>query len=943
MSEREPELGLGVVASVDPAAKRIAIDFPATKEKRLYALGTAVLKRVQFRAGETATPRDGAPFVIESIEEKDGLLTYLGAGRRAREDALSDVTSVDLPPERLMAGQTDPGEVFDLRYRALQAQMRFRQSDVRGFLGGRLELIPHQFYILNEVSSRQIPRVLLADEVGLGKTIEACLILQRLLALGRAQRVLILVPEPLTHQWFVELLRRFNLWFSIYDEARCLASEQSDPGQNPFLASQLALCAVSFLANNEARRAQALEAGWDIVVVDEAHHLAWTPEAASPEYALVESLAARTPGLLLLTATPTQLGLAGHFARLRLLDPNRYASYESFVTESENFGAVAAIAEKIIGQKTLTPKDRTALKKLFDRDPARLAEHLDALGRAQPGAREALLQTLLDQHGTGRVVFRNTRAAMTGFPKRKFCPVPLDAGQNLTLLHRIWRELSAEETGDDANLRYAFREDPRLDWLVAFLLAQRPAKVLLICKSQRKVVALEAALLEKTNLKMALFHEGLPLVQRDRNAAWFAEPDGAQLLICSEIGSEGRNFQFAHHLVLFDLPLNPGLLEQRIGRLDRIGQTQTIRIHVPFIAGSAEECVVEWYHRGLDAFETSLHGGNDYADHFKPRLLDLARRLGSAGTAHAAAELEAFVAETAAFRAELTKKMERGRDRLLELNSFNREVATQVIDRVRAADADPFLRNFLIDLLDHFGVRIREHEEGDVFLDPAHAYIEGFPSIPPDGMLATFTRARAIVREDIRFLSADHALVQDAIDLLIDGKAGTTAFGYLRSDEPNLFLEAVFVLETVADTRWHVDQFLAPTPVRVVVDLRGEDHTEALSHEDVIDDFTDGDIHRFLEQPSFTPGLMKKLAAAASAEAEARAPALIAAAQAKATATLTAEIQRLTDLQKINPSVRPEEIALAQAQLGHVTAALAAARLRPDSLRLLVAGAGEED
>ena len=149
------------------------------------------------------------------------------------------------------------------------------------------------------------------------------------------------------------------------------------------------------------------------------------------------------------------------------------------------------------------------------------------------------------------------------------------------------------------------------------LTAQRGAKVLLICKSQRKVVALETALLEKINLKVGLFHEGLPLVQRDRNAAWFAESDGAQLLICSEIGSEGRNFQFAHHLVLFDLPLNPGLLAQRLGPLDRIGQTQTIRIHVPYVSGSAEECIVEWYHRGLDAFETSLHGGNDYQDKFK--------------------------------------------------------------------------------------------------------------------------------------------------------------------------------------------------------------------------------------------------------------------------------------------------------------------------------------
>ena len=941
MSEREPELGLGVVASVDVPAKRIGVEFPATREKRLYAFGTPVLKRVQFRAGETVTARDGgATLTIDSVEETAGLLTYLCAGRRVREDAISDVTSVDLPQERLLAGQTDPGEVFDLRYRALQAQARFRQSDVRGFLGGRLELIPHQFYILQEVSSRQIPRVLLADEVGLGKTIEACLILQRLLAVGKAKRVLILVPESLTHQWFVELLRRFNLWFSIYDEDRCLACEQSDPGQNPFLAAQLALCAVSFLAGSEPRREQALAAGWDMVVVDEAHHLAWTPYAVSPDYTLVEQLAQRSPGLLLLTATPTQLGLAGHFARLRLLDPARYNNYEQFVAEFESFGAVAGIAEKIIEQKQLSPKDRNALKKIFTRDPARLAEHLDALAAAKPGAREALLKTLLDQHGTGRVVFRNTRAAMTGFPKRKLCPAPLDAGQNLTHLARIYRELHAEETGDDASIRYSFREDPRLDWLIAFLLKHRPSKVLLICKSQRKVAALESALQEKINLKVGVFHEGLPLVQRDRQAAWFAEPDGAQLLLCSEIGSEGRNFQFAHHLVLFDLPLNPGLLEQRIGRLDRIGQTQTIRIHVPYVAGSAEECVVEWYHRGLDAFETLIHGGNDYQDEFKARLLALAHNYGSGGANAGRAQLDAFVAETVEFRRELSLKMKQGRDRLLELNSFDRAIATCIIDRIRAVDADPFLKNFLNDLLDHFGVRIKDHEEGDVFLDPSHAYVEGFPSIPQDGMLATFDRARAIVREDIRFLSPDHALVQDAIDLLIDSKSGTTAFGFLRSDKPSLLLESIFVLETVADSRWHVDQFLAPTSVRVVIDLRGKDLTENYKAAAMADDFEDGTLSRFLERPGFNVALLKTMIASATERADERSRALIAAAQTRATAALASDLQRLVDLQKLNDHIHPEEIALAQKQLEHTTSAIAAARLRLDSLRLIVEGPG---
>lgn len=940
MSEREPELGLGVVSSVDRSARRIGVEFPGTGEQRLYALGTSVLKRVQFRAGETVSTRAGTALVVAAVEEEAGLLVYVGAGgERVKEQEVSSVTSVSLPQERLLAGQVDPGEIFDLRYRALRAQARFRQSEVRGYLGGRLELLPHQFYILQQVAARQVPRVLLADEVGLGKTIEACLILQRLLAVGRAKRVLILVPESLTHQWFVELLRRFNLWFSIYDEPRCIACEGSNPGQNPFLAAQLVLTGVSFLAGNTVRSGQALDAGWDMVVVDEAHHLAWAPEQTSPEYALVEQLAGKSPGLLLLTATPTQLGLLGHFARLRLLDPHRYADFEKFKAEADGFGAVAGVAEKIVGQKPLKPKELTALKRIFNRDPVRLAEHLDALANGRPGAREGLLQTLLDQHGTGRVMFRNTRAAMTGFPQRKFCPVPLTVENNLTQLARIARELLAEDSGADATLRYAFREDPRLDWLVGFLTAQRGAKVLLICKSQRKVVALETALLEKINVKVGLFHEGLPLVQRDRNAAWFAEADGAQLLICSEIGSEGRNFQFAHHLVLFDVPLNPGLLEQRIGRLDRIGQTRTIRIHVPYVAGSGEECVVEWYHRGLDAFETSLHGGNDTQDAFKPRLLELARTYGEDAVVGRAA-LETLVAETIQFKAALALKLEKGRDRLLELNSFNPAAAEAVLERVRAADADPFLRDFLVELLDHFGVRIKEHEDGDVFLDPSHAYIEGFPSIPRDGMLATFHRKRAIVREDIRFISPDHALVQDAIDLLVDSKSGTAAFGFVKSRTPNLLLEAVFVLETVADTRWHVDQFLAPTPVRTVIDLRGNDHTATREATALAGDFTDGTIQRFLARPGFNAALLKNLLATATEKAETLAVGLKADAAARAESALGAELRRLQDLGKVNDHVRPEEIELAREQIVHIRTAVEGARLRLDSIRLIVEGPG---
>jgi ATP-dependent helicase HepA len=152
--------------------------------------------------------------------------------------------------------------------------------------------------------------------------------------------------------------------------------------------------------------------------------------------------------------------------------------------------------------------------------------------------------------------------------------------------------------------------------------ALHPAKVLLICRSKEKVLALEQALKERGHLKVGVFHEDLTIVQRDRNAAWFSESGGARLLLCSEIGSEGRNFQFAHHLVLFDLPLHPELLEQRIGRLDRIGQSEDIHIHVPYLTGSPQEVLVRWYHEGLNAFEDYLEGGNQLMQIFSDRLIN---------------------------------------------------------------------------------------------------------------------------------------------------------------------------------------------------------------------------------------------------------------------------------------------------------------------------------
>ena len=934
-SEPEPELGLGIVFRVENY--RIWVNFPAVGEQRLYAKDTSAIKRVSFREGESISNHSGLRITIESVTEEDGLLTYVGKEGKIREDEVSDIEDFSAPQDRFMKAQVDTCEVFNLRYRSLLNRSEYRKSPLRGLMGGRVELIPHQFYILSEVASRQNPRVLLADEVGLGKTIEACLILQRLLSLGKVSRVLILVPDALVNQWFVELLRRFNYWFSIYDEERCRELEKQDVDGNPFLDEQLVLCSMDYLASSEVRSEQASEAGWDMVVIDEAHHLEWSETHASKEYLLAEALAKSTQSLLLLTATPTQLGMEGHFARLRLLDPARYSDYPAFLEEAKHYAFIAATAAKIIDGEPLHADNKELLNRLYEKNPERLEELLKGIETRQPGAEVTLLRTLLDEYGTGRVIFRNTRENMKGFPKRIYHPVPLEDNGESNIHDRIHKELAVDASGNESEIRYLFAKDPRLLWLIRFLKDDPSRKVLLICRTLRKAAAIKHVL-DHESIRFGMFHEELTLLQRDRNAAWFAEEDGAQLLVCSEIGSEGRNFQFAHHLVLFDLPLDPGLLEQRIGRLDRIGQKETIHIHMPYVEGSAYELIANWYQQGLDAFEHPLKGGDEYTHRFGEELLELALNYKLNSKKFGKAQLEAFIEETVDFRTKLEKRLHEGRDRLLELNSFNPEKAARLIAEISTAEKQETSKALLFDLLEFYGIKISDYESGECFLDPEHAFLEAFPSIPKDGMFACFDRMRAVNREDISFITQDHPLFKDAMETLIASPTGTSAFATMISEEVNMLLECVFVVEAVAEAKWQVEQFLSPTPVRVVVDIRGRNRSEDMSLETIQDNLKDGNIHRFLEQPMFNYDILKNLIAGALRYAERRAEKVTSEASRNAEDSLGYELKRLVDLQKMNNHVRDEEIESLQSRIEHTSEAIKEARLRLDGIRVLMIG-----
>lgn len=938
ISESEPELGLGTIVRVNP--RTVSVAFTASGEKREYSRTGAPLRRVQFRAGDTVRGVGNAPMTIESVVRKGGVLFYTGGGRTISEAELSDRMSFNKPEERLHAGQFDTRAAFDFRLAALGHEHRRRKSAVRGFAGGRIDLIPHQLYVASEVTRRLAPRVLLADEVGLGKTIEACLIVHRLILTGRAQRVLILVPDSLVHQWFLELLRRFNLWFHIFDEERCESIERLSPGANPFADDQLVLCSVGWCASHPDRARQAAEGEWDMLVVDEAHHLGWSPQDASPEYRLVEAAGSRTPGLLLLTATPEQLGVPSHFARLRLLDPDRFYDLAAYVQESEQYEEVAALSDRLLDNRLDPDGDAPVISRILAEPEDVVRGRLQNVREGDGEAREDLLDALVDRHGTGRVRFRNTRATIKGFPRRIVSLEMLAADRgDFDQFEALAEEFAAEAAPEDLPEQPDLTADVRIEHLARLLRSLGREKVLLICRNPARAIAIDAAMRQRMQLlKIGVFHEELSLVQRDRNAAWFADPHGAQLLVCSEIGSEGRNFQFAHHLVLFDLPLNPELLEQRIGRLDRIGQTSDIHVHVPFVAGSPQEVVARWYEEGLDSFTHNLQGGRELLEQFGDRVFTLARTFHDDGDA-AAAALQRLIEESRLASRRIAEKLQHGRDRLLEIHSFRPAVSGTLVEAIRGQDADRSLDDFTIAMLENYGVPVEEIALRTYRVGSAGVLADSFPGLPSDGFTATCDRKRALAHEDVQFLTWDHPLVTGALDLLLGSEKGNCAFAHwIDGETAGLYLQAVYVLECVAPPRLHADRFLPPTPLSVTVDHTGSDVSTTIRLDEQGLEPSDDGAAELLESSRLRRELIPLLLKNAEALAVEQAGTVIAAARERMSSDLQHEVLRLRDLQKVNRTVRNEEIELIENELRELDRHLEQARVRLDALCLVRRG-----
>jgi len=926
ISNAEPELGIGSIMRVQH--RHVSCYFQLAGEERTYSRIDAPLTRVKFNQGDEIKTLDGITILVSSVVDRDGIFIYHGAYQGTNtaviETELDPNVRFSKPQDRLFTHQLDDNRWFNLRYHTLQHVARLCDSGSRGLYGPRVSLIPHQLYIANEVASRFAPRVLLADEVGLGKTIEAGLIIHQQLQTGRARRVLIIVPPALTFQWFVEMIRRFNLQFTVLDEDRCqqiiadnvpeFEEDEHELG-NPFEAQQLALCSLDLFTRNSDRLLQAMDSEWDLVVVDEAHHLTWTPEVASDEYLVVEKLSHASTGLLLLTATPEQLGRAGHFARLRLLDPVRYHEYASFLEEESAFEEIAsAVNELLDGEGDVKESARLKI--------------VERLNLAEARTDDELISMLLDRHGTGRVLFRNVRSSVGGFKKRIAQPETLETPASYKDVQGYFPEIGIQGWTEF---------DPRVGWLVD-LVSESEEKFLVICAHQQTAISLEQYLKNNTSIRSTVFHEGMDLIARDRSANYFSESyKGAQVMICSEIGSEGRNFQFASQLVLFDLPLGPDLLEQRIGRLDRIGQTNDVTITIPFLQGSRSADLLRWYHEAMDLFSEPNAVGQSLFDDLIETFTETS-------------DMDEFIAAASDFNRARLANVSKGRDRLLELNSHKPAVSSLIVEDITREESGKSLEEYMELSFEMFGLESEPLGDGVQGIKPTETMIRNtsisletmghfhYPELPEEGIAITYDRDTALARENVGFFTWENPMVQQALDSIMADVTGNSAMIVIKHPSQKtgtILLEVLHVVTCIAPAEIMSDRFMPPLVVRSVITPDLGDISETFEFSGFSDhlDVPTETLQKILG--SQAAGLRSMLAVAQKNVAG-KLTRLIESGLAHMSNTMDLEIERLEQLMKVNENVRPEELDYLKLRKELLNDAIQGARMRMDAVRVLV-------
>jgi ATP-dependent helicase HepA len=752
-----PELGPGEVLEI--RGRNLFVRFPDADQILSFAVNADALVPFTLAPGSRARLAPGQEVVV--VESCDAGRCVLTDGRDVSLDELWPLPVEPTPIERLSRGQVDPFEDFANRLDALRLQ-RIRQAGGLGsFLGGRIQLFPHQLYAAERACHSDPVRWLLADEVGLGKTVEACLIMNRLLHTGRADRTLVVVPETLTLQWLGELWRKYHQVFVLLDQKRLndVAADYG-PDFNPFEVHRRVIIGMETLASRRRLTEQAAAVGIDLLVVDEAHHLRRPPGHPGNEaYRAIAPLAALGRHVLLLTATPLEDDAHGFFRLLQLLRPEEFPEEQSF-------------EERLARREPLPPCTSSTRRADIGGLPPRVGAPIEI---ESPGW-ESLLR--LERR------MRALPAENAAVEKRK-------ADRVVRALASPSALAAVTERTDTETLELiaaAERDDPRVQWLVeqAGRWHQAGEKTLVFVAHRETLERLKDAVEKSGRARVGLFHEDLPPERRDIEVAQFRLPEGPALLISTEAGGEGRNFEFCKRLVLFDLPWNPAVVEQRIGRLDRIGRT------IPTETA---------YFRPPAGFGRALAALYEQIGLFREPLGSLERELRHVARAverealHGADEIDPTVfAEVLREAEEAHTRVQQSASHELHRDPYRPEMVEKILARV-PPDLDLLNEGVVLRAVHSFGFETEAQSGPRTWLIEFgyEALLDQIQGVPPGSRwLGTFSREEAVDRETIDFFATGHPLVEGILTEMEEGRRGRVALLQLPGPEETFGLLALY-------------------------------------------------------------------------------------------------------------------------------------------------------
>lgn len=384
--------------------------------------------------------------------------------------------------------------------------------------------------------------------------------------------------------------------------------------------------------------------------------------------------------------------------------------------------------------------------------------------------------------------------------------------------------------------------------------------------------------------------------------------------------------------MLFDLPANPDLLEQRIGRLDRIGQTETIDIHIPYLRNTAQEVQYRWFQEGLNAFSESCAVGVAVQEKVSEQW--------ESALAGDTSVLDGLVEASATEAGRLKTLLQNGRDALIELNSCRRDIADTLIAGIEEEESSVQVRDYMMEAFDILGVEVEDHSEYADILRPGEQYQAGHVAeLPEDGVTVTWDRQHALEREDIAFMSWEHPMVTGVMDSVTSsglGKAALASLSVKALPPGTLLMEALFTVHCPAPEALQLTRYLPVSPLRLLVDVNGKELSAALPH-DRLNDLC-SNIRRRTAQ-AVVPQIRPQVETMVDHVERLSAPHLEPMKQ-KALAQLEAnfepEIRRLEALKKVNPAIREDEIDYFRNQLDAAREAIGRASLALEGIRVIV-------